>query len=192
MVSQRSLKLSSFPFILLPPSCFGQWFPPFWLPGHFWSSIILLLTPSSLFFISVRMVFCSSRSFINISCIFSFLFSQILDHLHYHYSEFFIWRLPISTLLSCFSGILSFSFIPGGSEGKASAYNAGDLGSIPGLGRSPGERNGNPLEYSCPKKSHVWRSLVGYSPWGHKESDTIEQLYFHFHLGGNCLPLHFD
>ena len=37
----------------------------------------------------------------------------------------------------------------GGSDGKASAYNAGDLGSIPGLGRSPGEGNGNPLKYSC-------------------------------------------
>ena len=38
---------------------------------------------------------------------------------------------------------------PGGSEVKASACNAGDLGSIPGLGRSPGEGNGNPLKYSC-------------------------------------------
>ena len=38
---------------------------------------------------------------------------------------------------------------PGGSDGKASAYNAGDPGSIPGLGRSPGEGNGNPLQYSC-------------------------------------------
>ena len=38
---------------------------------------------------------------------------------------------------------------PGGSEDKASAYNAGDPGSIPGLGRSPGEGNGNPLQYSC-------------------------------------------
>ena len=38
---------------------------------------------------------------------------------------------------------------PGGSDGKTSAYNAGDLGSIPGLGRSPGEGNGNPLQYSC-------------------------------------------
>ena len=37
----------------------------------------------------------------------------------------------------------------GGSEGKASAYNVGDLGSIPELGRSPGEGNGNPLQYSC-------------------------------------------
>ena len=38
---------------------------------------------------------------------------------------------------------------PGGSDDKVSAYNEGDLGSIPGLGRSPGEGNGNPLQYSC-------------------------------------------
>ena len=38
---------------------------------------------------------------------------------------------------------------PGGSDGKESAYNAGDLDSIPGLGRFPGEGNGNPLQYSC-------------------------------------------
>ena len=42
---------------------------------------------------------------------------------------------------------------PGGSEGKASACNAGDLGSIPGLGRSPGEGNGNPLQHSCLENS---------------------------------------
>ena len=41
------------------------------------------------------------------------------------------------------------AYFPGGSEGKASACNAGDPGSIPGLGRSPGEGNGNPLQYSC-------------------------------------------
>ena len=38
---------------------------------------------------------------------------------------------------------------PGGSDGKASVYNVGDLGSIPGLGRYPGEGNGNPLQYYC-------------------------------------------
>ena len=38
---------------------------------------------------------------------------------------------------------------PGGSDGKASAYNVGDPGSIPGSGRSPGEGNGNPLQYTC-------------------------------------------
>ena len=45
---------------------------------------------------------------------------------------------------------------------------------IPGLGRSPGEGNGNPFQYSCLEKSHGWRSLVGYSPWGFEESDTTE------------------
>ena len=48
---------------------------------------------------------------------------------------------------------------PGGSEGKASAFNARDLGSIPGWGRSPGEGNGNPLQYSClenPMGGEAW------------------------------------
>ena len=58
-----------------------------------------------------------------------------------------------------------------------SASNAGDLGSIPGSGRSPGEGNGNPLTpVFLPGESHGQRSLVGYSPWGCKESDTTEQL----------------
>ena len=43
---------------------------------------------------------------------------------------------------------IAFSDFPGGSDGKASAYNAGDPGLIPGLGRSSGEGNGNPLQYS--------------------------------------------
>ena len=48
---------------------------------------------------------------------------------------------------------------PGGSEVKASAWNVGDLGSIPGSGRSPGEGNGNPLQYSClenPMEGGAW------------------------------------
>ena len=65
---------------------------------------------------------------------------------------------------------------PGGSEVKASTFNAGDLGSIPGLGRSPGEGNGNPLQF-LPGESHRRRSLVGYSPQGCKESDMTEQLH---------------
>ena len=42
------------------------------------------------------------------------------------------------------------------------------MGSIPELGRSPGKRNCNPLQYSCPGKLHGQRSLAGCSPWGHK------------------------
>jgi len=49
---------------------------------------------------------------------------------------------------------------PGGSDGKASVYNVRDLGLIPGLGRFPGEGNGNPLRYFLPWKSHGQRSLV--------------------------------
>ena len=59
-----------------------------------------------------------------------------------------------------FSPFLNVSLgFPGGSEGKASACNAGDLGSIPGSGRSPGERKGNPLLYSClenPMDGEAW------------------------------------
>ena len=55
-------------------------------------------------------------------------------------------------------------------SGKESACSAGDLRSIPELGRSPGEGNGNPLQ-----------SLVGYGPWGCKESDMTEPLSTHTH-----------
>jgi len=57
------------------------------------------------------------------------------------------------------------------SAGKESACNAGDLGLIPGLGRSPGGGNGNPLQYSCLENPHGQKTLAGYSPWGHKVSD---------------------
>ena len=52
---------------------------------------------------------------------------------------------------------------PGGSDGKVSAYNAGDPGSVPGLGRSPGEGNGNPLQYSClenPMDGGAWLATI--------------------------------
>ena len=62
---------------------------------------------------------------------------------------------------------------PGGSDGQESACNAGDPGSIPGLRRSPGDGTSNPL---LPGEFYGQRSLVGYSPWGHKESDSTEQL----------------
>ena len=87
---------------------------------------------------------------------------------------------------------------PGGSDGKASARNAEGPGSIPGSGRSPGDGNGYPLQYSCLENSmirkipwkrkwqpfqdsHLENSMDGgtwdrgaYSPWDHKESDMTE------------------
>ena len=64
----------------------------------------------------------------------------------------------------------------GGSLSIESTSNAGDLGSIPGLGRSPGGGHGNLLQCSCLENPSGQRSLAGYSPWGHKESDTTERL----------------
>ena len=71
----------------------------------------------------------------------------------------------LCSILPPFPGsfFLSHSFpplgFPGGSDAKASAYIVGDLGSIPGPGRSPGEGSGNPLQYSClenPKDRGAW------------------------------------
>ena len=59
---------------------------------------------------------------------------------------------------------------PDSSVGKESGYNAGDLGSIPGLGRSPGGRERLPTPVFWPGEFLRQRSLVGYSPWGHRES----------------------
>ena len=65
---------------------------------------------------------------------------------------------------------------PGGSGGKHSAYNAGDLGSIPGLGRSPGGGNGNPLQYPClgnpMNRDAGWATVHEVT----KESDMTERL----------------
>jgi len=65
---------------------------------------------------------------------------------------------------------------PGGSVNKESTCNAGDQGSNPGAARSPGEGNGNLLQYSCLENYMDKKSLTGYSPWCHKESDTTGQL----------------
>ena len=61
---------------------------------------------------------------------------------------------------------------PHGSAGKEFTCNAGDLGLIPGLGRSPEVGNGNPLQYSCLENSMDKKRLA--IPWGRKELDTTE------------------
>ena len=77
---------------------------------------------------------------------------------------------------------MSWGF-PGGSDGKESACNEEDLGSIPGLGRSPAGGHGKPLQYSCLENPHGQRSLAGYSPWGPKESDRTERLSTAMEMG---------
>ena len=79
---------------------------------------------------------------------------------------------------------LSHTQFPASSDGKVSAYNAGDPGLIPGSGSSPGEGNGTPLQYSClenPMDGRAWQ--------GRKESDTTEQLkWTELNWTGLCVP----
>ena len=60
----------------------------------------------------------------------------------------------------------------GGSGSKESACNAGDPGFDPRIGKIPWRREWQPTPVFLPREFHGQRSLVGYSPWGHKESDT--------------------
>ena len=78
-------------------------------------------------------------------------------------------RLPIPVFLG----------FPGGSDRKESACNVGDLGLIPGLGRSLGGGHGNPFQYSCLENPCGQGNLAGYSPWSHKELDMTERQSTH-------------
>ena len=66
--------------------------------------------------------------------------------------------------------------LPGGSGAKNPPVNTGDMGLIPGSGRSPERGNGNPTPVFLPGESHRQRRLAGHSPWGHKEADTTQGL----------------
>ena len=81
-----------------------------------------------------------------------------------------------------FKDSLNIFPFPGSSVGKESACSAEDPGSIPGSRRSPGERNGNPLQYPCLENPHGPRSLMGYSPWGCKaqQDRAINTFTFRF------------
>ena len=90
------------------------------------------------------------------------------------------WTLK--TGVKCFTHFNSWGF-PGSSTGKEYACNAGNLGSIPGLGRSPGEGNGNSLQYSCLENSRdrgAWRAAKGRA-W-------LSNKHFHVHIS---FPLSF-
>ena len=75
------------------------------------------------------------------------------------------------------SEIHTWQDFSGGSDGKESSCNVEDLGLIPGLGRSPRDGNGNPLQYSGLENSMdrgVWRATIHGVAWGHKELETTE------------------
>ena len=101
----------------------------------------------------------------------------------------FSYRIEYSAISSFSGNMLLFSVyvvpsldFPGGSDSKEPVYNAGDLGSVPGSGRSPGEGNGDPLQYSCLENSvdrGTWRAIVH----GITKSQTwLSDWYFHFSL----------
>ena len=111
------------------------------------------------------------------------------------HSSILAWRIPLAENPGSYSPLdtteqLSVSFyteldskfrdFPGSSDGKEFACNAGDPGSILGSGRTPGEGNGNPLQYSCLEISMD-------RPWSHKESDTTEWLT-HTHTHTHTMP----
>ena len=82
-----------------------------------------------------------------------------------------ILKVNLLNLLQIYRSIRTSLGFPCGSAGKESTCSEGDLDSIPGLGRSPGEGKGLPTSFFWPGEFHGL-----YSPWGHKESDTAERL----------------
>ena len=145
-------------------SLLGRWLAV--IPSSFWFSWSFypwLFLTSPLYFES------SSRSFL------IWIIPCTIDFFPASYTH-----LPPRPPLSFWTFVTLFpdSGFPGGSDGKASTWNAGDLGSIPGSGRSPWRRKWQPTPVLLPGICHGRRNLVGYSPWGRKESETTERLLF--------------
>ena len=115
------------------------------LPLFFIAWILLLLPTSSL-----AVQFLASYSLTTTSCFSSWLSLLVQLNNPFKLKDLYLtYHLSISLTQQ----MPSPPYFPGGSDGKVSACNAGDPGSIPGSGRSPGEGNGNPLQYSCLENS---------------------------------------
>ena len=96
---------------------------------------------------------------------------------------YYIW------FLFYYSHLVYYIWFPSGSDDKESAYNSGDSGSFPGSGRCSWRREWPPTPVFLPGESHGQRTLMGYSPWGCKESDTTEWKTPTYHIGeGNGNP----
>ena len=94
-----------------------------------------------------------------------------------------MWNIILSKVYWLPSGIKGFLV----AQGKESTYNVGDLGLLLGAGRSPGEGNGNPLQYSClGNPMDRWRSLDSYSPWCRKDSGMKMWLTYKNHSPGGA------
>ena len=105
------------------------------------------------------------------------------------YRVIYLLHLIIKFLL-CWSHSFTWFYIwykyplalPGGSVAKNPPVNTGDMGLIPGSGRSPEGGNGNPTPVFLPGESHRQRRLAGHSPWGHKEADTTQGLNININI----------
>ena len=90
--------------------------------------------------------------------------------------------LDFRQIIICSVNLQRFVFeclFPGGSDGKVSAYNVSRPGFNPWVREMPWRIKWHPTPVPLPGISRGWRSLAGFGPWGHKESDTTEWLHFH-------------
>ena len=117
------------------------------------------------------------KDWTQISCV----SGQILYHLsHWEALSLFCNLVDFSLCFSSFLSLLLGYLVPKDSDGKVSACNSGDLGSIPESGRSPGEGRGNSLQYSCLENP----MNRGDNPWDHIDLDTTKRLTFTFQGSG--------
>ena len=121
------------------------------------------------------MVYLYERSFITVSR--EIKISLFFFHCHgvKMKNNIIVMELKLYKISVHFNFICIFNKGFPGPDSKESAFSAGDQGSIPGFGRSPGGKRGNPLQYSCLENPHGQRSLVDYGPWDCKELDRTER-----------------
>jgi len=113
---------------------------------------------------------------INIIKVHNFIYSRYLDSKDNSMGE----KKPNFNKFANLGKCITFG-LPGGSVGEKSACSVGDMGSITGLGRSPGGKARQGFQYPFLENPRGQRSLGGCSPWGHKDSDMTERLNTHTH-----------
>ena len=150
-------------------TCSAQWYPVL-------SSFFCLVCSRSLrqghFYFAVSIGFALVNTYIWAQPLASQRFTDKMPPPWNNNKFFYPHMMKELRMISCpffvLDSYIRITDFPCSSVSKESACNAGDLGSIPGSGRSPREGNGNPLQHSCLENPQGQRSLAGYNPWGHK------------------------
>ena len=140
-------------------------------PMFFYLDPIHSLLPPSSPFSSRKLTFPSSNSCCLLDTHSVYVHEAEYQILYMYYLQFLLQFCKTD----CAVTIFHMGFL-GGSDGKESACSAGDPGSIPGLRMIPWRSEWQTTPVSLPEESHGERNLTGYSPWGHKESDTTVRL----------------